>query len=493
MNEPAAPETLVRKTLRLGVNSSVYFLGTILTQALQFFLVPLYTRYLTPADYGILTIAGTVIALGSLIFGTYLAGAVSRGYFNARSPEEMRRLLGTITLFLLVTPTALAVGIDVLGTHGKLELFAAISYRPYLRLAMWTSYFSVFITILTAYYGAAQRPVPASLLGIGSTLTTIVCSLVLVVGLRRGAAGNLEAQLLSAGAWTAISVMLLLSHGGLHMDRPVLRKSLAFSLPFVPHLVANWAVNASDRLILGSYVSMSDIGLYSLACQLGAIAMVATSAINSALGPLLLQQLRDGHHVHVRLLGTYGLLAMTFCCLGTALLGDEAIRLLTPSSFHGATSLVPWIAGAFMFQGVYYVWSTGTWFSMRTTALPLCTIAAAATNVGLNLWLVPRYGIHAAAITTFIAYAVLMFAHGLLAQLLYPIQWEYKRWLGMLAAAGVCFFVGHAIAHRGLAFNIAVKSMVLLIGFPGLLFLTGFLRHDERSELGGLLRKLRSS
>jgi O-antigen/teichoic acid export membrane protein len=485
------PEVLVRKIRRLGINSSVYFLGTILTQALQFFLIPLYTRYLTPADYGILTVAGTVISLSTLVFGTYLAGAVSRGYFNVRSEEELRKLIGTITMFLLLAPSMLAIALDLYGQHGKLELFAAVRFRPYLRLALWTGYFSVFLTVVSAAFGAAQRPVPASLLTIGSTLTMIVLSLVLVVYLRRGAAGNLEAQLLAAVLWGAVSVGLLLRQGGVHFDRRVLFSSLRFALPFLPHLLANWAINLSDRFILQSSVSLGDIGIYSLACQIAAIAMVATSAINSALSPLLLQQLRDGQHAHVRLLGTYGLLAMTFCCLGTALLGGEAIHLLTPASFHGGANLVPWIVGAYLFQGVYFVWSIGTWHSMRTALLPLCTIAAAATNIGLNLWLVPHYGIWAAAVTTLIAYAVLMLAHGLLAQWLYPIAWEYRRWLGMIAAAAACFVAGVLVARGGLAFNIAVKSLVLLILFPGLLLMSGFLRREEWIELRGLLSKLR--
>src|SRR5439155_20773048 len=128
--------------------------------------------------------------------------------------------------------------------------------------------------------------------------------------------------------------------------------------------------------------------------------------------------------------------------LVTAMLGDEAIKLLTHREIHGAGVFTPWIVGAFLFQGVYFVWSTGTWFSMRTAAVPLCTVAAALTNIGLNLWLVPRYGIMAAAITTFVAYAVLMFTHGMLANHLYPIAWEYRRWAGMIAAAGLCFAAG---------------------------------------------------
>jgi O-antigen/teichoic acid export membrane protein len=485
------PESLVRKMRRLGINSSVYFLGTILTQALQFFLVPLYTRYLTPTDYGILTVAGTVISLGTLLFGSYLAGAVSRGYFDVRSDAELRRLVGTITMFMLLGPLLLVIALDLFGTYGKRELFAAVRFRPYLRMALWIGYSSVFVAIINAVYGAAQRPVPASLLSIGSTMTMIVLSLLLVVYLRRGARGNLEAQLLAGAAWAAISLVLLLRQGGVHFDGPMLTKSLGFSLPFVPHLLANWAISLSDRLILQSNVSMSDLGIYSLACQIGAIAMVATGAINSALGPLLLQQLRDEQHAHVRLLGTYGLLAMTFCCLGAALLGGDAIRLLTPASFHAAAILVPWIVGAYLFQGVYYVWSTGTWFSMRTVLLPVCTIAAAVTNIGLNLWLVPRYGIWAAAITTFIAYAVLMLAHGALAQWLYPIDWEYKRWIGMIAAASICFMAGMALERGSLAFDVIVKSLLLVVAFPALLLVSGFVRREEWSELRLILAKLR--
>jgi O-antigen/teichoic acid export membrane protein len=491
LSPPIRPTVRVARWLRrLGVNSSVYFFATIITQALQFFLVPLYTRYLSPGDYGVLTVAGTTIALTTLLLGAFLAGAVGRGYFNAKSKDELRRLVGTVTVLLLL-PVPLLIGLDLLGLHGHLEIFAAVPYRPYLRMSLWTGFLSAFVTIITAVYTAAQQPVRATVLTTLSTILIIVLSLVLVVGLRRGAAGNLEAQLIASALVALVSITLLVRRSRLSFSRGVAKEALTYSLPFIPHLVANWAINLSDRYLLQSRVSLSELGFYSLACQLGAVAMSAIGAVNNALGPLLLQQLQEQRQGHVRLLGTYGLLVMTFCCLGTAMLGGEAIRLLTPTTFHSAASLVPWIAGAYQCQAVYFVWSTGTWHSMRTAAVPICTLAAAVTNIGLNLVFVPRYGILAAAVTTLIAYAVLMFAHGWLAQTLYRIDWEYRRWVAMVAAAVACLVAGQLLAPHALGLAILVKSVILLAGFPGILLVTRFVRREEWHELRTIVAALR--
>src|SRR5688572_18558416 len=88
-------EGMAARMRRLGMNSGIYLGGTVLAQGLSILLFPLYTRYLTPADYGIIGIAAATMAVVKPLIGFGMTPAVSRLYFEASSDSERRRLYGT--------------------------------------------------------------------------------------------------------------------------------------------------------------------------------------------------------------------------------------------------------------------------------------------------------------------------------------------------------------------------------------------------------------
>jgi O-antigen/teichoic acid export membrane protein len=213
---------------------------------------------------------------------------------------------------------------------------------------------------------------------------------------------------------------------------------------------------------------------------LGSLIGLFTGSINNAFVPISNERLsRRQDDSGVAALGTYMLFAIIFVGLCVAMLGTEIILILTPASYHGATKVVPWIALAFVFHGTYVVWSRGTWYSRRTGMVPLLTGAAAALSVLLNLWLVPRYGIRAAAINMAISYASLALMHGYLASKCYSIPWEYGRWTKMFALAIGWFFVAGVISTYSLALNVTLKATIVCVLFPLSLALARFFTSHE--------------
>ncbi|MFX0142190.1 MAG: lipopolysaccharide biosynthesis protein, partial [Candidatus Hodarchaeota archaeon] len=69
----------LKKLLR---HSSVYSIGNLLSKAIGFFLIPLYTRYLTPADYGVLELLELTSSIISLFLGLRIGTAVIRFFYD---------------------------------------------------------------------------------------------------------------------------------------------------------------------------------------------------------------------------------------------------------------------------------------------------------------------------------------------------------------------------------------------------------------------------
>lgn len=478
---------------RLGVNSSIYVVGNLLTRGLNFLLVPVLTRALTPDEYGILAITTTVSGLLVIVLGLGLGSAIMQMYFRYESAEEHRSLYGTLLAFCLIVPSFATLSLDVLGRSGRLDFFPSVPFQPYLRIVIWTSCFSLFIGLPQTIYMTLQQPLKAASLMFASSLVTVGLSLYLVVYLRQGVMGSLRATFISASLMAVISIFLTGRMASWRFSWSKLKIALFFSLPLVPHMMSHWILSLSDRFILAGYVSAGSLGLYSLGQQFGALIALWSGAINNAFVPIVNAQLSDERtRDKVPVLGTYALLVICSFGLGVALFSEELIRLLTPLRFHGATVVVPWAVLGFVFQGVYLVWSRGTWFSMRTGWTPVLTMLAGALNVGLNLWLVPRWGIMAAAVNTAVAYGVLALLHGYLAHEVYPIPWEYDRWVKILVIGFAWFVIGAGFSGDNLVRNVVLKVVILFLLFPVSLGLARFLTSNERCFLLSLPGRFRA-
>jgi O-antigen/teichoic acid export membrane protein len=260
----------------------------------------------------------------------------------------------------------------------------------------------------------------------------------------------------------------------------------------MPHLLAHWLLNLSDRIILNRYVSQAAVGIYTLGYQFGLAMSVFTLAMSNALSPIMMRQLKDPEsRQHVPPTGTYCLLAVTAVGLAVALFAEEGVELLAPDSYREAETIVPWVVLAYAFQGLYYVWQQGTWYAMKTGWVPVLTLVCAALNVGLNLLLVPRYGIEAAAIVTAISFFALAVSQGLLAQRLHRIPWEYGRWVRLFVAGLASYGVAALLERADVPLMTLIDVALLLVLFPLLLTLSGFWTERERARVASTLRSLR--
>jgi O-antigen/teichoic acid export membrane protein len=462
----------------------------VLVRGLAFVLLPVYTRYLSPAEYGIVALALTcTVALG-MLYPLGLRSAVSRTYYESGTVRERKERVGTLWIAMILSATASALVLDRFGPALAVAVLPEVPFHPYLRLAVWTALLGVLGIAPLVLLQARERALTYVLLTLWTALTTTVVSVWLVVR-GGGAEGYLQGALIGA-ALSAIPYLALT----IGQIRPVFRLSLlmpalAFSLPLVPHALAGWALEMSDRAILTRLLPLHDVGVYSLGYQLGAAMGLVTTAFNAAWVPFLFGTLKDeGEDAHPKLarLVTYYAVALCFIGLGWSLLVEHAITLIAGPAFREAYRITPWVVGGYVFAGLYLIPTNLLFWRRQTRVIPLVTLAAGAVNVGLNLWLVPRYGAIAAAWSTLAAYAVLMVLTWRSAERLHPFPYEYRR-LGLMAGlALVLFLTGQLLPFASP--SIAVAGRVLLwLAFPfGLIAL----RTVDGAELAALTRLVRS-
>jgi O-antigen/teichoic acid export membrane protein len=392
---------------------------------------------LAPAEYGQIailvaaaTVLGSVISLG-------LEASVIRECVRLRdSPHERATFLNSIGWFTLVAPAVAAVIAWVaavtfggFGLRSEAILLAALSVAAQ--------------TTTTVFVGAAlradERLKDYLLLTLVTSVVTAALTIYFLFGVGAGPTGWFAGALGGGVAGAATGLLLLRHRWSRGISWVAVRGALLFGLPLLPHSLAHWVLNLSDRVILGAYVDDAVVGTYNLAYQAAAPIGLVLIAVHQGVMPLYPRAAGEGvlrarltrivtGHVHLGAwLGMAG-----------ALLIPTVILRFFPPAYAGAVAFVPWIAIGYVLFGLYLIpMDSMSLMVGRTRWLWIPTVLAAATNLIVNILFIPRFGAIAAAIATVAAYGVLLAGVILTRRRLAGPRIQYESALMLAGVAGV--------------------------------------------------------
>lgn len=485
---------MFRQIKSLMAQSATYGMGDVLTKAVAFLLIPVYTRFLSPADYGIVGVASSIAAVLGILYPLGLQSAAMRFYYDARDETSRRDLMGTMAVAALII--GLALTLLLAATPLGPALFGAvvkdIPFRPYVTTLLWTACFANISVIPLVIFRVREMPRPYVAFTVGGFLLSTAAILYFVVARQEGALGNLRGGLIAAAVMALPYLVVTFRQSNLAFRQRWFSAGLAYGLPLVPHLLAHWALTLSDRSILNQMVSLGQVGIYTLGYQVSVVLAVVSQALNTAWMPFFYRLAGQGNaQPRLSRFFTYYLGIMIFAALGLALLGGDIIRIIASPEYHDAARLVPVITLACLAQAFYYPAAFALFYQRKTQYLPLLTGLAAALNIALNIALIPSLGIHAAAWNKVAAYIVLAAITFIVGQRIYSIPWEYHRITTLLAMAGGVFAVSaFLIEPLGLWARVGIR-IGLFAAFPLLLWLARFPEAEERSQVVRLLSRIR--
>ena len=466
---------------RLVGQSALYTLGNIITRGASYALIPIYAQALTPTEYGLLGIVAAVMNAASLIlmFGLYAAAA--RLYFTYSDEAERRQLFGVLWCFLVLVPAGALLGFDWIGPAIFGGWLLQVPYDPYIRLAVWSAYLSNFSLLPTTLLRNQEKPGRLLALTASGAFLNVGLVLALVVRFGQGVEGIVVAGLIANLIMAAVYSWMMIREVEFHWAPDKLWSALTYSLPFWPHAMAGWVLNLSDRVLLGRFLPLTQVGIYSLGYQIGQALTVVIEGGNQAWAPFFFRSETEQKHSPTMLrFATYFVTGMSGLCLAVALGARSALRLLTPSAYWAAEPVAVLLAMGFLTVAPYYVWSSAIMQSKHVAAFPMLTLVAGLLNVGLNLWWIPRIGILAAALTTVISYAVLAGLNFVLARRVYPLSHEYGRWLWSIAFAVLAAVLGQWVRVESVWLE-GVARLAVLIAW--VVMLVVFLNKSERRAL----------
>ena len=450
---------------RISKHSLGFFIGTILTQAIGFFLLPIYTRYLTPADYGIISIASVIASILSIVYIFGMRGAIGRFYFDYyHDKNELREYISTICITVFSVSFVLTLLLYLWGDAIFSVVTPEIPFYPYLTLVIWTTFLSIPLNFAFILLQTRERSLIYSLINVVKFLLASAAIIIFVVLFQEGALGSLKGQLIATAVFCFVGLALLRKDIGLSFSQKKLRESLSFGLPMIPHELAGWTSSLIDRILLASYTTLTTVGLYSLGYTFGSILSLVTTSINFAWVPFFFstakEKGKEAGPIFARLTSFY-VIFLLFMALGIALFSENLIILLTTPEFYGAARIVPFIVLVFVFDGMYYMVVNQLFFVKKTGFVSFSTLTAALLNVGLNVLLIPRYGMAGAAMAAVMSYAYSFVLVFYFSQKHYPIKYEYTRIAKTCSLALGVFLIALTLPELDMLYDIASKCLLI--------------------------------
>ncbi len=466
---------------KLTHHALIYGAGHILSRAVSFFLLPLYTHALSQEEFGRVSLLFAYLATMTILYGFGIDSAFLRYYVLAENPAEKRRVFSTA--YLLVASMALVFSFGHWFGAAPLARFVLddSTQAPLLLFCAGILCCDALAAFPFLLFRAEERSHLFALHKFFNVALNVTLSYIFLVHYQRGLAGVLEANFISS-AFTFVTLLpTSMRRVRFKLERETCAKLWRYGLPYLPATLGIVAIDNMDRYILKALTDLKTVGLYSAGYRLGIIMGLLIAAFRFAWMPfsLNLSRTENARPLYARVL-TYFITVCALIFLFFSFFIEDLVRLrlgaftMIAPDYWPATVVVPIIMLGYWCYGVFVNLLVGIHVEEKTSYLPLLTGVGVLVNAGLNFALIPSFGMVGAAWATTLAYAAMTVWAFFIIQKIYPIAYEWRRLIKVCLLTLVLF-----AAYKTFTVNFWLR-VGLLTSFPLLLWLIGFF---ERSEL----------
>jgi O-antigen/teichoic acid export membrane protein len=459
----------------------IYGFGTMLIQAASIVLLPLYTRYLTPADYGILDIINrTGDILTVFLMANGLVGAVFTFYCQAETDKERAGVAATVNLVIWM---GIAAGLTLaICGAGFIDALLGIGNRRLTVLGLCAS----FVQLLPVIPMALMQARLESLAYILTSVATLLLRIALIIsavtiggwGIWGVLSGTLCASLL---AGTVLTVREF-RRTGFRPDLTKLPEVLRFAWPFLPMGLCGFIINSGDRFFLLHYAGKEEVGLYSLGYRIAScVGLVSFTPLFKVWSARMYDAYRrsDGAIV-VGQIFTSILSTVVFVGLGLCLFQREVLLVLGTSAYANAATVIAPLVVAGLFLNAQ-VLMDGAFYVHRCSGYKLgITLFMTAVILALYWVLVPAYHARGAAFAVLIAFAGLAAVTFAVSQRVFRVRYEPVRLLWMI---GLAVLFATPSYWMGFGMYACLGKCALFTAWPTLLWMSGIIKPDEKRYL----------
>ncbi len=447
----------------VGRHTLIYTLGIILSKLAAFVMLPVYTRFLTPEDYGVAILIEMTLDVVAILAGAQLALGIFRFYHKAETEEERHAVVSTAVLGLGASYLIIAAMTYLGAAWIAGKVFGDVAHVGLIRIASVALFFSSMTIVPLAYARVTDRSTLFVVANFAKLVLSLSLNIYTLVYLEMGLRGVFVSTLISNMIVGLALLGWIFRSVGVRVSFDATKDLLRYGAPLMAMQMATFLATFSDRYFLNSAADSAAVGLYNLAYQFGfLLAAVGYSPFEMVWAPKRFEiaERDDRDEVLTRGFEFMNVLLLT-CALGIAVYVEDVVRIMTQPDFYSAADLVPLILVAYVFQAWAGAHDIGVLIREKTEYITLANWVAAAVAV-VGYWLlIPRYYGYGAGVATVIAFATRWVLTYWFSQRLWYVKYDWPPVIRLLLLALGGSVVALLLPDMSILRSLAIRTLIV--------------------------------
>jgi len=409
----------------LFLNAGIYTFATVVNQALPFFLLPVLTRYLSPSEYGYVSLFQVYLTFSNILVGNSMVVQVTKNFYSKDKNFTAKLNSNIVVLLLLSTSIALVL---ILATT---EFFGNIFNFPqkWLLTLPVLSFILTINLINTVILRCDDKAFHFGLIQISSTVLNLVLSLIFIILFNwgwQGRVAGIEIAFILVGIYSGI-YFIKAGYLKLNISKKILKNLIITTAPLIISAIFIRTIEQSGKIFIDNIFSKSDVGLYTIGTLVGMIVYFIMLSFHYALEPWMYKQLSEKDQENslvsvMKVLSLYSFAAFGIALI-VSLLSGFIMSIMVGSEYQTATIFVKWIAFGYAFWACYTAMTPMIIYKEGQKILILLSGIGAALNISLNYILIQINGTVGLAQSFLVTYLVMFFFLFFHTKRLYNLEW----------------------------------------------------------------------
>ena len=431
----------------LGKESLIYGVGHVMARVVTFLLLPLYTHYFTPNQYGIISLSYAFTGFALIVYRYGMDTALMK-YAVQETGLERKKHITVVLISQLITSLIFSLLLYTLRKY--LAPYIIGLDRP-----DWITYLSIILFLDSLWnlplliLRSENKAIPFISFSFFNVLSTMLLNIYFVVKMQYGVEGVFLSNIISSSIVLFFSLPIILKNLSLtKFEFQILKKILHFGLPFLPAGFFTMIMELSDRYLVGAMMGIEDVGLYSAGKKLGMLGLTVVMGFNMGWTPYFLKRGQSvGAKREFSNIATFFIGGLGFICLLMILWLPEIMRFslfgksLIGKEFWGCEKIVNSILLGYFFFGCYLIQLPGVYINEITRWIPFFRIVGALTVIIASILLIPIFGSVGAAYSIVLAFFFMSLSINIKLKSIYPISYNWKGFFFPLVFLIVVQFV----------------------------------------------------
>ena len=464
-------------------HSFIYGTGALLSKIVGFLMIPLYTRYLTTSDYGVLELLDLTSTIVSIFISMRIGSAVIRFYYDSIDELEQKKVVSTAYMATFVSALLVILFSQIFSIRLSSLIFDTNVYDKYFKLVFMATALSLISSVPEAYLMARKQSIFYTIISLMTLSSYLIFNIYFIVFLKMGILGILYSSVITKIFNSSVLSFYCITKNSLFFSFTKFKSMLKFSLPLIPANVGTFILNYADRFILQKLATTAEVGIYALGYKFGyMLPVLVMGPINMIWVPQMFELASKSDKKTIEKMFTYIMLILIFCGLGLILLTKDAIRIMATPPFYPAYKVVSFVVLGYIFRGMASFFWDGIMIAKKTIYIGISVFISALSNILLNILLIPQFRAMGAAYSTAISFFIMFVLIFYFCQRVYSIKCEWGRISKIAVVSLFIFFLNQLIVLHPVLLSLLFKTF-LLTSFPFLLYLINFYTNDELSRI----------